>query len=71
MFNAWFDRCRDDRYQQGCRDRTDGLLPRLDDSAYLSGYFSNRPEGLDEIVQHFSSVEDYLIWKRKTLKPGY
>ena len=54
---------RERRYQQGRCDRDAGLLPRRQDSAYLEGYLKGRPEGLDGIVQYFSSIEDFMKWK--------
>jgi hypothetical protein len=71
MFRAWFERRREDRYQQGCCDRINGLLPQSEDFTYLYGYFANRPEGMDDLVQHFSSAEAYLVWKQKSLKPRH
>jgi hypothetical protein len=54
-----------ERYRQGQSDRDAGLLPRMRDTAYLEGYLKGRPEGLDETIQYFSSVEDYLLWKQR------
>lgn len=54
---------RESRYQQGRRDRDAGLLPRMQDSAYLEGYLKGRPEGLDGIVRYFPSLEAYMHWK--------
>ncbi|MGG6296352.1 hypothetical protein ACQ4M4_18330 [Leptolyngbya sp. AN02str] len=71
MLCTWFQQRREKRYQQGCRDRMYGVRPQMDDAAYLMGYLSNRPEGLDEVVQHFSTVEDYLTWRQNTLKSRY
>jgi len=51
---------REERYQKGCRDRDAGRLPNMCASAYLDGYLSGRPEGLDDIVQYFPSVEEYI-----------
>ncbi len=67
MFEHLFNLLREQRYQKGCRDRDAGLLPRLQDSAYLEGYLSGRPEGLDGIVQYFPSMEEYIKWKHKSL----
>ncbi|MBO3460140.1 hypothetical protein G7B40_000150 [Aetokthonos hydrillicola Thurmond2011] len=53
------------RYQQGCRDRDAGCLPKMEDSVYLEGYLKGRPEGLDGIVQFFPSLEAYMKWKFK------
>lgn len=63
-----FNYLREERYQKGCCDRDRGLLPRTQDSAYLDGYFSDRPEGLDGIIQYFPSLESYLKWKFKSHK---
>jgi hypothetical protein len=54
-----------EQFQKGQRDRDAGLLPRTQDSSYLSGYFKGRPEGLDATVQYFASVEEYLQWKQQ------
>ena len=61
-----FNYLRQEQFQKGQRDRDAGLLPRTQDSNYLSGYLKGRPEGLDETVQYFASPEDYLNWKRQT-----
>jgi hypothetical protein len=61
-----FNYLRQEQFQKGQRDRDAGLLPRTQDSNYLSGYLKGRPEGLDETVQYFTSLEDYLNWKRRT-----
>ncbi|MBW4444623.1 MAG: hypothetical protein KME10_26150 [Plectolyngbya sp. WJT66-NPBG17] len=66
-----FDHLRERRYQQGCRDRDAGFLPRVQDSAYLEGYLKGRPSGLDDIVQHFPDMEMYLKWKYKMSKYFY
>ncbi|CAN1213437.1 Transposase [Tumidithrix helvetica PCC 7403] len=58
-----FENFRENRYQEGVRDRNRGILPRLEDSAYLEGYLKGRPEGLDGIMQYFPTVEDYMKWK--------
>ncbi|HEY9628709.1 MAG TPA: hypothetical protein V6C84_15525 [Coleofasciculaceae cyanobacterium] len=58
-----FERLREHRYQQGCRDRQAGRLPKNQDSAYLEGYLKGRPEGFDSVLQYFPSVEAYLDWK--------
>lgn len=55
-----------ERYRKGQYDRDAGLLPRMQDAAYLEGYLKGRPEGLDETIQYFSSVDEYLAWKQKT-----
>jgi hypothetical protein len=57
---------RQQRHQKGQRDRDAGLLPRMQDSAYLEGYLKGRPEGLDGILEYFASIEDYLLWKQQT-----
>ncbi|BAY33808.1 hypothetical protein NIES2107_57100 [Nostoc carneum NIES-2107] len=62
-----FNHLREIRYQQGCRDRDAGLLPKIQDSAYLEAYLQGRPEGLDGIMQYFPSVEAYMKWKFKDL----
>ncbi|MBD2210224.1 hypothetical protein H6G64_16805 [Calothrix sp. FACHB-156] len=62
-----FNNLREIRYQQGCRDRDAGLLPKMQDSAYLEAYLKGRPEGLDGIMQYFPSVEAYMKWKFKDL----
>lgn len=62
MFNHFWE----ERFRKGQRDRDAGLLPRLKDAAYLEGYLKGRPEGLDEVIQYFSSIEEYLTWKQKT-----
>ncbi len=59
------NRLREIRYQQGCCDRNAGCLPKMQDSVYLEGYLKGRPEGLDEIVQFFPSLEAYMRWKLK------
>jgi hypothetical protein len=56
---------REQRYQQGRRDRDAGILPKLQESAYLEGYFKGRPEGLDGMIQYFPTIESYLKWKYK------
>ncbi len=60
-----FNHLRQERFDRGQRDRDAGLLPRMKDSAYLDGYFTGRPEGLDETVQYFASLEEYLSWKQR------
>lgn len=57
---------REIRYQQGCRDRDAGFLPKMQDSAYLEGFLKGRPEGMDGIVQFFPSYEAYMQWKFKS-----
>jgi hypothetical protein len=68
LFHRWFEQIAADRFQEGCRDRDAGRLPRMPDSIYLNGYLSNRPEGLDGIVQYFPSVEAYFQWKLRSLR---
>ncbi len=51
---------REIRYQEGCRDRDAGCLPKMQDSVYVEGYLKGRPEGLDGIVQFFPSFEVYM-----------
>ncbi|MCG9892439.1 MAG: hypothetical protein MH252_15385 [Thermosynechococcaceae cyanobacterium MS004] len=46
-------RQKDERFEQGCRDRKAGLLPKMMASDYLRGYNAERLGGLDEIVQYF------------------
>ncbi|OUL26819.1 hypothetical protein [Nostoc sp. 106C] len=58
---------REIRYQQGCRDRDAGFLPKMHDSIYLEAYLQGRPEGLDGIIQYFPSIEAYMKWKLKNL----
>ncbi|MFH7029447.1 MAG: hypothetical protein ACHBN1_29675 [Heteroscytonema crispum UTEX LB 1556] len=53
------------RYQQGCRHRDAGFLPKMKDSVYLEGYLKGRLEGLDGIIEYFPSVEAYMEWKFK------
>ncbi len=60
-----FKRLTEQHYQQGCRDRQAGLLPRMPGDIYLRGYLQDRPGGLDEVVQYFPTVESYLKWKSK------
>ena len=55
-----------ERFQKGQCDRDAGLLPRMHDSAYLEGYLKGRPEGLDNTMQYFPSIEEYIAWKRRT-----
>lgn len=56
---------RQAQIQSGQRDRDAGLLPRMQESAYLEGYLKGRPEGLDSTVQYFTSAEEYLLWKQR------
>ncbi|MEG3437775.1 hypothetical protein V0288_11655 [Pannus brasiliensis CCIBt3594] len=65
MFDFIFHHFQENRYQEGRADRDRGKLPRTKDSLYLNGYLSGRPKGLDDIVQHFSSIEAYLQWKER------
>ncbi|MDZ8050208.1 MAG: hypothetical protein RMX68_023780 [Aulosira sp. ZfuVER01] len=58
---------REIRYQQGCRDRDAGFLPKMQDSIYLEAYLKGRPEGLDGIIKYFPSIEAYMKWKLKNL----
>lgn len=60
---------REQRYQQGQRDRDVGLLPRRHDTDYLEGYLKGRPEGLDGIMQYFPSIDDYLNYRQWLRKP--
>jgi hypothetical protein len=60
-----FNYLRQERFEKGRRDRDAGLLPKMQDSAYLEGYLTGRPEGLDETVQYFASLEEYLSWKQR------
>lgn len=69
FLNHWFEQFREDRFQRGCSDRDAGKLPKLNDSTYLRGYFSDRPEGLDAVVQFFPTIEDYLLWKYRSHHP--
>lgn len=62
-----FNYLRHEQFQKGQRDRDAGLLPRMQDANYLEGYLKGRPEGLDETIQYFVSVEEYLSWKQQTL----
>nr|RNJ68874.1 MAG: hypothetical protein EDM05_13070 [Leptolyngbya sp. IPPAS B-1204] len=64
-----FNYLRQEQFQKGQRDRDAGLLPRMQDESYLSGYLKGRPEGLDETIQYFASVDEYLIWKQRTRRP--
>ena len=59
-------RLKEQHYQQGCRDRQAGLLPRKLGDVYLEGYLKGRPGGLDEVMQYFPTLESYLKWKSKT-----
>jgi hypothetical protein len=61
-----FNYLRQEQFQKGQRDRDAGLLPRTQDSGYLSGYLKGRPEGLDATVQYFASLEEYLTWKQRS-----
>ncbi len=61
MFNHLWQ----EQFQRGRRDRDAGLLPRKQDGAYLEGYLKGRPEGLDDTLQFFPSLEEYLIWKQR------
>lgn len=54
---------REHHYHQGQRDRDAGLLPRMESSVYLEGYLKGRPQGLDEVMQYFPSVDAYMQWK--------
>ena len=67
MWKRLKDYLREQQYQQGCRDREAGLLPRLQDAIYLDGYLKNRPEGLDGVIQYFPSIESYF----KVLQNGW
>lgn len=60
-----FDHLREQDYQQGCRDREAGLLPRRSGDIYLEGYLQGRLGGLDEVIQYFPSLESYFKWKFK------
>jgi hypothetical protein len=60
-----FGHLREAHFQQGCRDRDAGYLPRRRDSAYLDGYLSDRPAGLDEVIQYFPTLSDFVKWKIK------
>lgn len=62
---GWKPRQQNELFEQGCRDRKAGLLPRMMSSAYLRGYNDERLGGLDEIVQYFPTLEAYLAWKSK------
>ncbi|WNZ27949.1 hypothetical protein HJG54_29205 [Leptolyngbya sp. NK1-12] len=64
-----FNYLRQEQFQKGQRDRDAGLLPRMQDESYLSGYLKGRPEGLDSTIQYFASVDEYLIWKQRTRGP--
>jgi hypothetical protein len=66
LFNYLFQHRQEDQFQQGCGDRTQGNLPKSQDSAYLRGYLSNRPQGLDDAIQYFSTLEAYLNWKQRS-----
>lgn len=63
--NQMLEHLRQERFQQGRRDRDAGLLPRMQESSYLEGYLKGRPEGLDSTVQYFTSIEEYLLWKQR------
>ena len=65
FFSNFFHRLEEEQYQQGCRDRLQGKLPQKQDSIYLSGYLSDRPRGLDDKIQYFSTLETYLEWKMR------
>lgn len=69
MFNHFFENLfnlrQEDYFQLGCRDRDQGKLPQSQDSVYLSGYLSNRPRGIDDKIQYFSTLEAYLDWKKR------
>ncbi|MBF2025577.1 MAG: hypothetical protein IGS48_02260 [Oscillatoriales cyanobacterium C42_A2020_001] len=67
FFNQWLDHRHEEHFQLGCRDRLAGSLPKLKDAAYLSGYFADRPEGLDSVMQFFPTVEQYWEWKQRSL----
>ncbi len=54
---------RESRFQEGCRDRHAGILPRKKNHDYLEGYLQDRPAGLDVVVAYFPTVEDYMMWK--------
>ena len=58
-----FGKIKEARYQEGCKDRVEGKLPRKKNSDYIEGYCKDRPGGLDMVVQYFPTVEDYLRWK--------
>jgi hypothetical protein len=65
MLNRFLNYLSQDRYQEGCRDRDRGQLPRLQDSTYLAGYLKGRPRGLDDEIQYYPSLEAYFEAKRR------
>jgi len=69
ILTRWFEQFKEDRFQLGRCDRDAGKLPKLNDSTYLRGYFSDRPEGLDSVVQFFPTIEEYLQWKYRSRHP--
>lgn len=67
MFKRLFNwhHLEENRYELGCHDRDSGRLPRRQDTAYLKGYLSDRPRGLDNEIQYFPTIEGYLYWKKR------
>ncbi|GFE67534.1 hypothetical protein [Chroococcus sp. FPU101] len=67
MFKRLFNwhHLEENLYQIGCDDRDRGLLPRRQDCAYLNGYLSDRPQGLDGEIQYFPTIEGYIHWKKR------
>ncbi len=65
LFNHLFEERTEDLFQQGCRDRLEGKLPKNQDSNYIRGYLANRARGIDDDIQYFPTVEAYLDWKRR------
>jgi hypothetical protein len=60
-----FNYLRHEQFQKGQRDRDAGFLPRTQDLRYLEGYLKDRPEGLDDTIQYFASVDEYMSWKQR------
>ncbi|NUN67071.1 hypothetical protein HCU40_20525 (plasmid) [Pseudanabaena biceps] len=54
---------RASHYQEGLRDRDAGKLPRKKNSVYLEAYLSDRPGGLDVVLDYFPTIEEYIHWK--------
>lgn len=67
MFDRLFNlhHLEENLYETGCRDQDQGRLPKRHDSAYLNSYLSARPQGIDDEIQYFPSIEEYIQWKKR------
>lgn len=65
LFSFFSEGLPEDKFQQGHSDYLEGKLPKTDDSNYIRGYLSNRPRGMDDEIQHFPTLEEYLYWKQR------